>query len=83
MRSASSRSARSLIPRSIFRSKTREAGSIGIIPILSLNLGSRKRFRLISRVLSSRGSSRKLQTQFPSLDRNENTLSRSMRSNRI
>jgi len=60
-----------------------DAGSIGIIAILSLSLGNRNRLRLISRVLPSRWSRTKLQTQFPSLDRRERTRLGSIRSNRI
>src|SRR5204863_5422780 len=46
------RSARCLIPRSIFRSITREAGSIGSMPRRATAVGSRNRLRLISRVVS-------------------------------
>jgi hypothetical protein len=43
-------SARCLMPRSIFRSITSEAGSIGSIPRRAIAVGSRNRLRLINRV---------------------------------
>ncbi len=47
------RSARSLIPCNIFRSIRSEPGSIGGMPMRAAIVGSRKRLRLISRVVRS------------------------------
>ena len=58
-------SARTLIPRSIFRSMSSEAGSIGIMPIRAPSVGSRKRLRLIRRVEPPCSVRTNVQTQLP------------------
>ena len=74
------RSARCLIPRSIFRSITSEAGSIGAMPSRATSVGSLNRLRLISRVAPSCSSSTNDQTQLPSDDRQASTRVRSVRA---
>src|SRR4029079_16116505 len=58
-------------------------GSIGIIPMRSRSLGSRKRLRLISLVLPACSRRTNVQTQLPSSDRHASTRSGSTRSTRM
>ena len=62
-------SARSLMPRSIWRSMTSEAGSMRNISARAGSVGSRKRLRLIRRVPTALGTSTKDHTQLPSSER--------------
>ena len=81
--SAASRSARSLMPRNILRSITREPGSIGNMPMRARRVGRRKRLRLISRVVSSCSSRTNVQIQLPSSERQASTCGGSTRARRI
>ena len=74
------RSARCLMPSSIFRSITSEPISIGSIPIRDASVGSRNRLRLMSLVRPARSSSTKVHTQLPSAERQARTRSCSRRS---
>src|SRR3954447_11921996 len=70
------RSPRCLIPSSIFRSITRDPGSIGSIPMREISLGSRNRLRLMRRVRPFRSSTTNVQTQLPSSERQARTVLR-------